>query len=143
MKIFEKVGESGRGVADKAKNITEISNMKRKIIYEEERINEIFADIGKKYYKHRLNAVGGFDAICEDIDTRRHRIKKMKYEINLMRGFKVCTKCDSEISEKFMYCGVCGAKLPDPDDESFSVLEDEEYFVESTGFFKANPLEAK
>lgn len=143
MKIFERVGESGKGVADRAKNITEISNMKRKIVYEEERINEIFADIGKKYYKGRLNAVNDFDAICDDIDTRRLRIKKMKYEINLMRGFKVCIKCDSEISEKFMYCGVCGAKLPSPDDDNFAMLDDDDYFVESTGFFRANPLEAK
>lgn len=143
MNIFEKVGESGKGVADKAKNITEISNMKRKIIYEEERINEIFADMGKRYYKKRGEAVSSFEDLCADIDTRRRRIKKMQFEINAMRGFKVCPKCDSEIAEKFMYCGVCGAKLPSPDDDSFSVLDDDDCFVESTGLFKVSPLEAK
>jgi hypothetical protein len=143
MGIFDKVGETGKGVADKAKNITEISNMKRKIAYEQERIVEIFTDIGRKYYKNHEEDPQVLQALCEDIDTRRRRIKKMHFEMNTMRGYKVCPKCDSEINEKFLFCGVCGAKLPNPEDIDKLSLEDDEIFTESTGFFKAEPLEAK
>ena len=135
--------DTGKGVADKAKNIPEISNIKKKIIYEEDRILELLADIGRKYYiAHEIDKEA-FDKICEDITTRRIRIKKMKFEINMMKGFKVCLKCDSEINAKFEFCGVCGARLPNIDDEEFLKLDDSEYYVDSKGFFGSAPNEAK
>ena len=51
-------------------------------------------------------------AYCEDIDTRKRRIKKMKFELQSLKGVKVCPKCQSEVMDKFQFCGVCGAKLP-------------------------------
>ncbi len=52
MGIFGKFSDMGRGVSEKVSNVSEVSNLKRKILYEEERIVEIFADLGKKYYKN-------------------------------------------------------------------------------------------
>ena len=52
MGILDKINDAGKGVSDKAKNVSEANNLKRKILYEEERIVEIFTDIGKKYYKN-------------------------------------------------------------------------------------------
>ena len=49
MGILDMFNDVSRGVNDKAKNISEANNLKRKILYEEERIVEIFTDIGKKY----------------------------------------------------------------------------------------------
>ena len=48
MGILDKFNDASRGVSEKAKNISEGNNLKRKILYEEERIVEIFTDIGKK-----------------------------------------------------------------------------------------------
>ena len=47
MSILDKIGDVSRGASDKAKSISEANNLKRKILYEEERIGEIFGDIGK------------------------------------------------------------------------------------------------
>jgi epoxyqueuosine reductase QueG len=44
--VVGSIGSTATGVADKAKSISEVGNLKRKIAYEEERIVEIFADIG-------------------------------------------------------------------------------------------------
>lgn len=59
----------------KNKNLSDTGNLKRKIIYEEERILEIFSDIGRTYYKTPEN-IDELKAYCEDIDTRKRRIKK-------------------------------------------------------------------
>ena len=115
MSIFDKVSDMGRGLSEKASNVSEVSNLKRKILYEEERIVEIFADLGKKYYKNPDEDPSVFRALCDDIDARRRRIKKMKFELNTLRGYKMCPKCDAENSEKNIFCGVCGARLPDPE----------------------------
>ncbi len=132
MSLLETLGNVSRGASDKAKNISEANNLKRKILYEEERIVEIFTDIGKKYYKTQNEDADGLKALCDDIDTRRRRIKKMRFELNGIRGYKICPKCDAEVNERFQFCGRCGARLPDMEDEDFMSLESGDYYTESS-----------
>lgn len=110
--VVETIGSTASGVADKAKSISEVSNLKRKIAYEEERIVEIFADIGKSLYENRNQDMSAFAPLCDDIDVRKRRIKRMRLELNEIRGVKLCETCGAEVDEKYQYCGVCGAKLP-------------------------------
>ena len=112
MGIFDKVGETINTTADKAKSISELSNLKKRLQYEEERIEEIFSEIGKKYFEEPVQNKKLLDSLCEDIVTRQKRIKRMNFELNELKGIKVCEHCGTQIDEKFMFCGVCGAKLP-------------------------------
>ena len=112
MGIFDKVGETINTTADKAKSISELSNLKKRLQYEEERIEEIFSEIGKKYFEEPIQNKKLLDSLCEDIVTRQKRIKRMNFELNELKGIKVCEHCGTQIDEKFMFCGVCGAKLP-------------------------------
>ncbi|HNX63776.1 MAG TPA: zinc ribbon domain-containing protein [Oscillospiraceae bacterium] len=112
MGIFDKVGETINTTADKAKSISELSNLKKRLQYEEERIEEIFSEIGKKYFEEPIQNKKLLDSLCEDIITRQKRIKRMNFELNELKGIKVCEHCGTQIDEKFMFCGVCGAKLP-------------------------------
>ena len=51
MSVFSKIGgamsDANRSLNEKTKNMSEQSNLKRKIAYEEERIVEIFNEISK------------------------------------------------------------------------------------------------
>lgn len=132
MGIIDKFNDAQRVVAEKSKTASEASNLKRKILYEEERIVEIFADIGKKYYKNPNDDPAGFKILCDDIDTRRRRIKRMRYELNNIRGYKICPKCDAEVNDRFQFCGRCGARLPEVDDTDFTSLEPNDYYTESS-----------
>ena len=140
MGIIDSLSGASRGVSERAKNASEVNNLKRKILYEEERIVEIFADIGKKYYKNPDEDRAVMKALCDDIDPRRRRVKKMRFDLTSMRGFKICPKCDAEVNEKFQFCGVCGARLPDTDDEDFTSLETNDYYTESDSFFNADTI---
>lgn len=137
MGIFDKVNDAGRGVSEKAKNISELNNLKRKIAYEEERILEIYADIGKMYYKTKTENEAELKQLCEDIEIRKRRIKKMKMEFYNIRGYKICPVCNAEVNEKFQFCGSCGAKLPSVDDEDFFSEEMDEKGAYAA--LKANP----
>lgn len=119
MGIVDKFNDVSRAANEKAKNMSELSNLKRKIMYEEERITEIFAEIGKTYYKNPKGDVSVLNDFCKDIDDRRRRIKKMKYEANDMRGQKQCPKCKAVVNVKFQFCGSCGAKIPNIEDMEF------------------------
>ncbi len=123
MSIFDKVNMSSKVVSEKAKNISELNNLKRKIAYEEERIVEIFSDIGRSFYKNPDGNHEDLKVFCEDIDTRRRRIKKMIFEVNNMRGYKICPKCNAEVNGKFKFCGTCGSKIPSPEEEDFENYE--------------------
>lgn len=139
MGLIDFVSDKSRNATEKVANISEINNLKRKILYEEERIVEIFADLGKKYYKNPDEDPAVFRGLCDDIDARRRRIKKMKFELNTLRGLKMCPKCDAQNSEKSIFCGVCGARLPDPEDEDFNSLAENDYYTESSNqFFNAD-----
>lgn len=146
--ILESIGgvfnTATRGVSEQAKNASEVNNLKRKILYEEERIVEVFADIGKKYYKNPEEDPAVLKELCDDVDTRRKRIMQMRKELNGIRGCKICPKCDAEVNEKFQFCGVCGAKLPDEDeeDEYGTPMETNDYFTESDSFFSADSVKS-
>lgn len=140
MGFMDTFTNAGRGVTEKAKNATEVNNLKRKILYEEERIVEVFADIGKKYYKNPEEDPAVLKALCDDVDTRRRRIKQMRFELNSIRGYKICPKCDAEVNEKFQFCGVCGARLPEDEDEDFNALDSNDYYTESDDFFSADAV---
>ena len=120
MGVFNKIGnamsDANRNINEKTKNMADTNNLKRKILYEEERIVEIFAEIGKIYYKNPEN-VEELKLLTDDIDTRKRRIKKMRFELQTKKGFKICPNCQTEVQEKFMFCGVCGAKLPSGDED--------------------------
>lgn len=123
MGIVDKINDVSRSVNEKTRSVSELNNLKRKILYEEERITEIFTEMGKTYYKNPKGDLSVLNEFCRDIDDRRRRIKKMKYEANDMRGQKQCPKCKAVVNGKFQFCGVCGAKIPnieDMDADSFS-----------------------
>ena len=102
MGILNKIGEAAssasRNVNEKTKNMSDTSNL------------------GKTYYK-TPDKVDELKAYCDDIETRKKRIKKMRFELQTMKGFKICPNCQAEVQEKFQFCGVCGAKLPSGDED--------------------------
>ena len=117
--IFDKVNDASREISAKARGISELGNLKRKILYEEERIVEIFADIGKLYYKGVDENQEEITVLCDDIDTRRRRIKKLKMDFYNIKGFNICPDCNAEVNEKFKFCNICGSKILTPEDEDF------------------------
>ena len=51
-----------------------------------------------------------------------------------------CIFCGSEMRNGSKFCGVCGARLPDIDDEDFTSLETNDYYTESDSFFNADTI---
>ena len=118
MSIIDKLGDVSRGVSGKTKSLAETGDLKNKILYEQERINEICTDIGKKYYKNPEGDPAELKELCDDIDQRRRRIKKMEFKLNSLKGRKVCTKCGREVAENMSFCGYCGTKMPENTEDS-------------------------
>jgi predicted amidophosphoribosyltransferase len=60
----------------------------------------------------------------------------MLFELNNLRGYRMCPKCDAEVNGKFQFCGVCGAKLPSIEDAEFADnLQANDYYTETSNDF--------
>ena len=53
MGLFDKVNQMSRSVSESSKNAAETSNLKKKIAYEQERIQEQLSEIGRLFYENR------------------------------------------------------------------------------------------
>jgi hypothetical protein len=116
MGIMDKANDLSRTINEKTKTVSSLANLKRKTLYEYERIDEILHEIGKLYYRDYEANVNLILAHCDDIDDRERRIKAMKTEFYNIRGYKLCAKCQAQVGMKMQYCGNCGAVVPDPSD---------------------------
>ena len=125
MSILDVVNATSRSVNEKTKNMQEVANLKKKITYERERIYEVFAEIGEKFYNMDPNNqdFSELRVLCDDVNTRKRRIKKMMFSLHNMRGFKICPQCKAEVNGKFKFCGSCGARIPEPDEAEFLDIE--------------------
>ena len=125
MSILDVVNATSRSVNEKTKNMQEVANLKKKITYERERIYEVFAEIGEKFYNMDPNNqdFSELRVLCDDVNTRKRRIKKMMFSLHNMRGYKICPQCKAEVNGKFKFCGSCGARIPEPDEAEFLDME--------------------
>lgn len=118
MGIFEKVSETisstSRDMANKARTVADVSKLKHQIFIEEEKIKDIYTELGKKYYKDNgSNPAEKYAPFCDEAYITKARIEKLKQQIYSIKGIKVCEKCGAEVDEEYQFCGICGAKLPE------------------------------
>lgn len=119
MNIIDKVGQAGKTVSDASKSAAESSNLKKKISYEKERIQELYVEIGKTFYDNRDSDHQRELALCADIDDRKRRIASMQGDLSSLKGIRVCQNCGAKYDDKytFAFCGKCGARLVSDTDQ--------------------------
>ena len=99
------------GINEKTKSISVLANLKRKILYEEDRINEILHEVGRLHYNGLDDNCEQIQIHCDDIEDRKRRIRHMKKEYFTIRGHKQCPICHAEVALKYKFCGECGARF--------------------------------
>ena len=73
--IFEQMSRSVSGMS---KNASEVSNLRKKIAYERERIQEVMQEIGELYYESQEKELTKLKELCADIDDRKRRIQSRR-----------------------------------------------------------------
>lgn len=93
----------------------EVSRLNKAITEEEQKINAIFQRMGQVYFAaHRddpeENQADSIRAILECVE----RGKKLKDQINELRGIAVCRNCGAEVDRRSAFCNRCGMRMPLP-----------------------------
>ena len=111
--ISETISSTGREIADKTKEISEIGKLKAKIASEEKVIRHTYYEIGKKFFESAPADVSeDFAPLFKLADEATENIKTFRAEINELKGVIVCEECGNLMDKGNLFCGKCGAKLP-------------------------------
>ncbi len=123
-KLKTTIADTTKDVTQKTKDVVEISKLKSQISSEENRIEEAFLAIGKRFFEQNAGEVS--DEYVEDFNTindAKAKIAQCNTEICLIKGTYNCPSCGAEVQVTAAFCAGCGAKLVPPATQKEEVEE--------------------
>lgn len=111
--LTDKVSKTAKAAAKRSGELVEITRLCVNIGIEEDKIEKILIEIGKKVYEAYAKNEDVLEAakeFCEKIKSFEENIKDMKEKILALKNIKICSQCLAELDIDFEYCSKCGAK---------------------------------
>ncbi|MFZ5989165.1 MAG: zinc ribbon domain-containing protein, partial [Bacillota bacterium] len=111
--ITKKVTETAKVAAKKSSDLVEVTKLNMNISSEEEKIQKVYAQIGKivfEAYEKGDQVEEAFKELCESVVSYKDNIKTMKQQILKLRNIKLCPECNAELESEVAYCPKCGTK---------------------------------
>lgn len=100
-------------VAKKSSVLVEISKLNINVASEEEKVRNLFEQLGRAVYEDYTKGHTIDEAMikdCNDILEIEKNIKELKNKINLLKNIRRCPNCDTEMKINTLYCPKCGLK---------------------------------
>lgn len=114
-KAKEKLTKTGNEVAQKAKELAEITKLSSQVSAQENIVKSAYSEIGKYVYENlREDAPAEMAEKMEAIDAALAEIARLKEEIRKLKGSCVCPQCGKEVDDNVAFCPACGTKMPEP-----------------------------
>lgn len=111
-KLTSKISSGASVVANKTKDIAGTTKINFQISEDERQIENLFNQLGKKYYEENGKAVAPqYKGIIDQITELYEKIDVAKAAIQRLKGITVCESCGAELAEGTKYCPKCGAKV--------------------------------
>ncbi|MGN0297782.1 MAG: zinc-ribbon domain-containing protein [Lachnospiraceae bacterium] len=131
-----KLTKGSQAVANKTKEVADITKLKVQISSEERKIQDLYIKIGKAFYEANPSSemyAEEIAAITESMKT----IARCKEEVAKKKGVLVCDKCGAENPVGSVFCSVCGEKYEVKETEETAkdaeiVKETEDVFEDET-----------
>ena len=121
--------ETGKQVAQKTKEFSDVVQLKTQLSKEKEAVNRQYAQIGKKVFE-AANAADE-DAYTAEFALIRESLKtidEIQDKLSTLEGFIHCPECGAKIEKAAAFCSKCGAKIAEakPEDDVIDVIDTEE-----------------
>lgn len=109
--LGDKLNSMGRGIADKAKEVSDTTKLNSQIREEEKKIQNAFVSIGQQYYaQSKENPAPEYEVLFQSITASEALIAQYKLEVQKIKGVCTCTNCGAEIDVNAAFCPSCGTK---------------------------------
>ncbi len=142
MRLFEDlsktISEKGKEAVNKARDLTDVIKLKTQLAGEKNKLNETFQMIGRQYYEtyKGKETDEAFQSAFLSVEASKKRISSLEEEICSMEGCRTCPECGAKLNQEDIFCGKCGAKMPEkPYDSSMekkSVVREKDLVKEAT-----------
>ena len=139
MDFFSKLGKKAtktyQVTKEKAVNLSEELKLKSKIGVLNDKIEELYIEIGKIVYNEVKEGkeVAKEDVVekCEKISEHKNEIQKIENNILALKNVAKCVNCGEELELGDSFCSKCGSKQPEVEkveikDESEEVVKNAE-----------------
>lgn len=118
MSFLENLGKTISGAAQtaakKSGEMVEITKINMSIGSEEDKIEKVYLQIGKKVYDSSIEGTAisleDFRDAFSEITERLNTIKELKSKILEVKSVKICSACGAELEKEVQFCNKCGAK---------------------------------
>ncbi|ADQ41772.1 hypothetical protein Calkr_2322 [Caldicellulosiruptor acetigenus I77R1B] len=108
-----KITNVANSAIKKSNDLVEVTKINLKINSLESEIEELYKKIGMDVFQKYMNGIDElqlkYEQECDLIKTKYDEIMKLKQKAALLKGFKFCQKCNSEIEAEYVYCPKCGS----------------------------------
>ncbi|MBQ8822211.1 MAG: zinc-ribbon domain-containing protein [Lachnospiraceae bacterium] len=114
-KLGDKISNTSKDVAKKAKEVAEIANLNSQVTTKESTIKSTYVEIGKYVYENlKEDAPAEIAEKFAAIDGLMAEIAEMKKTIQELKGVQVCPSCGKDVETGAAFCPGCGNKMPEP-----------------------------
>ena len=104
--------EKGKVVADKAKEMADVTRLKVQISSEESKIKEAYLQIGRLFCNRDMGEVPEeFIPYVQIVANSKAQIENLKGQISDVKGIKICPECGAENPLDATFCSACGSKV--------------------------------
>jgi predicted nucleic acid-binding Zn ribbon protein len=111
--LGKRVGEAAQAAAKKSGELVEITKLNVNINSEEDKIQKLYAQIGKSVYENFCQSGAAEDYIkeaCEAITVHEQNVNSLREKIAEVKGTKACIACGAEMDRAQLFCSKCGAR---------------------------------
>lgn len=109
--LGDRLNSVGKGIADKAKEVSDTTKLNGQIREEEKKIQNAYLTIGQKYYEQtKENPAPEFTELFQSIVASEGLISQYRFEIQKIKGVCNCENCGAEIDVNAAFCPSCGTK---------------------------------
>lgn len=142
-KLGKKASEAYQATKEKASDISEEIKIKNKINNLEEKVYEIYAEIGEKVYNELKEGKDvskeEISGKCEEISSKKDEMSRLHAQLLTLKKMKKCVNCGEKLDIDAEFCSKCGTKQPE--NEKVEVQENPEEGTKDAEVIEINDVE--
>lgn len=112
MAFIERLSAKSKDFTQKAKDVTEQTKIKNLMKAEEEKIQSLYAALGKLYYENETEQLKEpYADIAKTIRLSVAKAEEYQEKITGIKSKYVCPKCGASVTSTTQFCKQCGTKI--------------------------------
>ncbi len=113
--LGKKITQTSQGVVQKTKDTAEIIKFNGMISDEEKRINNLYNQIGKRYFEiHSDSCEQALESFVSEIKTAQKKIEDYTEQVKKLKGIVRCPNCGGDVQCSSPFCSTCGFSMETP-----------------------------